>query len=160
MKVSYDMSMASVTPNECTGDGPGVILVAIDGSTTSARAAAWAAGLARRQKARLLCVYVATHPALAGMTYGMGAEIPMDFGTDEVSKDIAEEIRDAARAYHVSADYLVRSGDPVTEIMKAADEARVDAVVVGASTQAGHRLIGSVAVRLVRAGRWPVTVVP
>ncbi len=32
--------------------------------------------------------------------------------------------------------------------------------VVGASEQAGHRLIGSVASRLVRAGRWPVTVVP
>lgn len=44
--------------------------------------------------------------------------------------------------------------------MKAADELRADAVVVGASEQAGHRIIGSVAVRLVKAGRWPVTVVP
>jgi len=26
--------------------------------------------------------------------------------------------------------------------------------------QAGHRWIGSLAVRLVKAGRWPVTVVP
>jgi nucleotide-binding universal stress UspA family protein len=33
-------------------------------------------------------------------------------------------------------------------------------VVVGSSEQAGHRLVGSVASRLVRAGRWPVTVVP
>jgi nucleotide-binding universal stress UspA family protein len=54
----------------------------------------------------------------------------------------------------------VRPGDPVTEIVRMADEVKVDAVVVGASMQAGHRLIGSVAVRLVRMGRWPVTVVP
>ncbi|MFD6564930.1 hypothetical protein [Micromonospora profundi] len=28
------------------------------------------------------------------------------------------------------------------------------------SEQAGHRLVGSVATRLVRTGRWPVVVVP
>ena len=31
---------------------------------------------------------------------------------------------------------------------------------VWASTKAGHRFVGSLAVRLVKAGRWPVTVVP
>jgi nucleotide-binding universal stress UspA family protein len=36
----------------------------------------------------------------------------------------------------------------------------VDAVVVGASTHAGHRLVGSLALHLVRVARWPVTVVP
>ena len=36
----------------------------------------------------------------------------------------------------------------------------MDAVIVGASAQSGHRFVGSLAVRLVRAGRWPVTVVP
>lgn len=41
-----------------------------------------------------------------------------------------------------------------------ADEVLADSVVDGASTKAGHRLVGSTAVRLVRAGRWPVTVVP
>jgi nucleotide-binding universal stress UspA family protein len=42
----------------------------------------------------------------------------------------------------------------------AADQLKADAVVVGASERAGHRFVGSVAVRLVKAGRWPVTVVP
>ncbi|MCU1663055.1 MAG: universal stress protein UspA, partial [Pseudonocardia sp.] len=60
----------------------------------------------------------------------------------------------------MSADYRAVRGDPFTELARIADEVRADAVVVGASTQAGHRLIGSLAVRLVRAGRWPVTVVP
>jgi hypothetical protein len=33
-------------------------------------------------------------------------------------------------------------------------------VVVGASEHAGHRIVGSLATRMVRAGKWPVTVVP
>ena len=37
---------------------------------------------------------------------------------------------------------------------------RADAVIVGASTKAGHRFVGSLAVHLVRASRWPITVVP
>jgi nucleotide-binding universal stress UspA family protein len=51
-------------------------------------------------------------------------------------------------------------GDPFNEIRRIADEVRADAIVVGASAQAGHRFVGSLAVRLVRAGKWPVTVVP
>jgi nucleotide-binding universal stress UspA family protein len=152
--------MGSVTPNSCSGDGPGVILVAVDGSTTSIRAAAWAAGLARRQGSRLLCMYVATRPALAGLAMSAGADIPVDAGLDDAAEDLGKEIMAGAANYDLPVEYVVRSGDPVTEIMRLADEVRVDAVVVGASTQAGHRLIGSVAVRLVRAGRWPVTVVP
>lgn len=56
--------------------------------------------------------------------------------------------------------FLCRRGDAYTELCKAADESRADLVVVGSSEQAGHRLVGSVATRLVRAGRWPVIVVP
>jgi nucleotide-binding universal stress UspA family protein len=51
-------------------------------------------------------------------------------------------------------------GDPWTELIRAAAETRADAVVVGASEHAGHRIVGSLATRLVRAGKWPVTVVP
>jgi nucleotide-binding universal stress UspA family protein len=152
--------MSRVSPNPGTGDGPGVILVAVDGSTTSIRAAAWAAGLARRQGSRLLCMYVATRPALAGLALTAGAEFPVDDGMDEAAEELGKEIMAGAAEYAVPVEYVVRRGDPVTEIIRVADELRVDAVVVGASTQAGHRLIGSVAVRLVRAGRWPVTVVP
>jgi hypothetical protein len=50
--------------------------------------------------------------------------------------------------------------DPDTQLCRIATPVRADGVVVGASTQAGHRLMGSLVVRLVRAGRWPVTVVP
>jgi nucleotide-binding universal stress UspA family protein len=55
---------------------------------------------------------------------------------------------------------VTRRGDPYTELRRIADEIRADMVVVGVSTQAGHRLVGSIASRLVRTGKWPVVVVP
>jgi nucleotide-binding universal stress UspA family protein len=45
-------------------------------------------------------------------------------------------------------------------LVRTAEELRVDAVVIGASTSAGHRIVGSLAGRLVRDAKWPVTVVP
>jgi len=60
----------------------------------------------------------------------------------------------------INGTFVVAHGDPYREINRIADETRADAIVVGASKQAGHRFVGSLAVRLVRAGKWPVTVVP
>jgi nucleotide-binding universal stress UspA family protein len=51
-------------------------------------------------------------------------------------------------------------GDSFNELHRIAREICADAIVVGASTKAAHRLVGSLAVRLVRASKWPVTVVP
>ena len=66
----------------------------------------------------------------------------------------------AARELGLSVTFTLAHGDPYREITRIAQESRADAIVVGASLKAGHRLMGSLAVRLVRAGKWPVTVVP
>jgi len=143
-------------------DGPKVILVGVDDSVTSLRAAAYAAGLARRQGARLVGVYVeqlsAMYSASAGT--GAGAVAARDEAFHESAADLRQRAEEYAGSVGVPLTFVVARGDPYTELRRVADEMRADAVIVGASTKAGHRWIGSLAVRLVKAGRWPVTVVP
>lgn len=141
-------------------DGPAVILAGLDGSDSSWRATAYAAGLARRQGAVLAVAYI--QPILGAATALAGAAV------EETTQEIAEELLAALReaehrvreVWKVEWRFLTMRGDPYTGLAKLADELRADAVVVGVSEQAGHKVIGSVAVRLVKAGRWPVTVVP
>jgi nucleotide-binding universal stress UspA family protein len=146
-------------PFERGTDGPKVIVTGVDGSESSWRAAAYAAGLARRQKALLAIVYV--QPVLAtGAAFGA----PVAETTAEIAEQLIAEIRHAAKqiqdVFQLRWEFHTFRGDPFNGLAKAADELKADAVVVGASEQAGHRIIGSVAIRLVKVGRWPVTVVP
>ena len=143
-------------------DGPKVILVGVDDSVTSLRAGAYAAGLARRQGARLVCVYVEQITALYGAAAAAaaGAVAAQDEALEATAADLRREAEDGARRLGIPLTFVTARGDPYTEIRRVADEVRADAVVVGASAKAGHRWVGSLAVRLVKAGRWPVTVVP
>lgn len=123
------------------------------------RAAAYAAGLARRQRAMLALVYV--QPVMpAGASLGA----PVADATGEVAQGLVTEIRETAEKmkdiWDVRWEFHTFRGDPYSGLVTAANDLKADAVVVGASESAGHRFIGSVAVRLVKAGRWPVTVVP
>ncbi|MEU8543674.1 universal stress protein [Streptomyces sp. NPDC048717] len=140
-------------------DGPKVIVAGVDGSASSLRAAAYAAGLARRQNARLALVYV--QPVLSP---GAALGAPVAEPTDEIADSLAAEIKEAAdrvrATWRVRWEFHTLRGDAYAGLVTAADELTADAVVVGASESAGHRLVGSVAVRLVKCGRWPVTVVP
>jgi nucleotide-binding universal stress UspA family protein len=149
-------------PFELGTDGPMVILVGIDDSVTSLRAGAYAVGLARRQGARLVCLYVEQPSALYGATAGAGAAVmaEQERAFTETAADMKRRIEEGAADRGVRITFVVAAGDPYHELRRVADEVRADAVVVGASTKAGHRLVGSLAVRLVKAGRWPVTVVP
>jgi nucleotide-binding universal stress UspA family protein len=148
-------------PFELGTDGPSVILVGADDSTTSQRAGWYALGLARRQGARLVAVFVSPVATLG--TSGPGGAA-LAVAKDEAFNATAAEMQDRAERvaaeFGISVTFVARRGEPFTEICRVADEVRADAIVVGASTKAGHRFIGSLAVRLVRAGRWPVTVVP
>jgi nucleotide-binding universal stress UspA family protein len=148
----------SEEPFEYGIDGPKVIVAGVDGSETSLRAGAYAWGLARRSEARLILVHVSAVAAMSTLTPG-GAAV-MREASDEVAAELRAEVERAFKMEAVRYEFVTEVGDAYSVLARIADENRADAVVVGASTQAGHRLIGSVAVRLVRAGRWPVTVVP
>jgi nucleotide-binding universal stress UspA family protein len=69
-------------------------------------------------------------------------------------------VEEGAAQIGVTAEFVVRRGNPYRELLMVADEMRVDAVVVGASMQSGRRFVGSLAARLVRDAKWPITVVP
>jgi nucleotide-binding universal stress UspA family protein len=142
-------------------DGPSVILVGVDNSTTSSRAGWYAAGLARRQRARIVAVFVSPLATFGAAGPGGAA---LTVARDEVFRATAEEMQHEAEVIGaelgISITFIVARGDPFAEICRIADEIRADAIVVGASAHAGHRFVGSLAVRLVRAGKWPVTVVP
>lgn len=140
-------------------DGPSAILVGVDDTVTATRAAWYAAGLARRQRARLIAVYVA--PLGGG---GALAAAPVIVAEAQAHEEMAAAMRaraqDVGRELGVDIEFITTRGDAFREIRRIADETRADAIVVGASAKAGHKLVGSLAVRLVRAGKWPVTVVP
>jgi nucleotide-binding universal stress UspA family protein len=84
----------------------------------------------------------------------------MNEAYDEVAEELREQVVTQSVRLGIDAEFIERTGNPYAEIVRLADEVRADAVIVGASTKAGHRFIGSLAVHLVRASRWPVTVVP
>jgi nucleotide-binding universal stress UspA family protein len=151
----------STSSFELGTDGPSVILVGVDDSTNSLRAGWYAAGLARRQRARIVAVFVAP---LAGFGAAGPGGAALTVAQDEAFRETARQMD--ARAQVIAAElgisitFMAARGDPYSEIKRIADEVRADAIVVGASAHAGHRFVGSLAVRLVKAGRWPVTVVP
>lgn len=138
-------------------DGPKVILAGIDGSDSAWRAAAYAAGLSRRQGSLLVLVYV---QPIATAAWGQAG-----ISLVETGKEIADELlayiqKSTHASDSVRWEFRTATGDPYNGLVAVAEELRADAIVVGASEHAGHRMFGSVAVRLVKAGRWPVTVVP
>ena len=142
-------------------DGPLVILVGVDDSVTASRAGWYAAGLARRQRARVVVVYVAPiGSVVAASPVGATVLAAEAEAHDELAGNLRKLAERMAAELGIPVTFVAAHGDPYHEIKRVAEETRADAIVVGASAQAGHRLIGSLAVRMVRAGRWPVTVVP
>jgi nucleotide-binding universal stress UspA family protein len=140
-------------------DGPLVIVAGIDGSDSSMRAGAYAAGLARRQGSKLALVYIRP----VGMGDPQSGAAVARLGLD-TANDLERQIREASDRFSAEQqtrwEFHTGEGDAYHGLVEIADRLKADAVVIGASEQAGHRILGSVAVRLVKAGRWPVTVVP
>jgi nucleotide-binding universal stress UspA family protein len=145
-------------PFELGTDGPMVIVAGVDGTPTSLRAGAYAAGLARRQHARLVVVHVATAPLLAMLSPDQ--PWPVEELLADAEADLRAQVEAGAAHVGIPVEFVTARGEPFGQLCRIATELRADAVVVGASTRAGHRIVGSLGGRLVRAGRWPVVIVP
>jgi nucleotide-binding universal stress UspA family protein len=141
-------------------DGPRSIVVGVDGSDSSLRAGAYAAGLARRQHSRLTIVYareVSRADAAADLT-GLGALARLE-GQDAIESELRAELRQAVWDLDVTIE--VRHGPALAVLKQVADEVRAEAVVVGISRTASFLVpSGPLAVQLIRTRRWPVVVVP
>lgn len=140
-----------------------LIVVGVDGSETSVHAGAYAAGMARRMRARLIVVYVhVVGPYGAAAAAAPGALPLLRQAQAGVVADLRRQIEQDGALTDLDFELVERHGNPFRELVAVAvaTERRADAVVVGASMQAGHRLVGSLAVHLVREAQWPVTVVP
>lgn len=137
---------------------PNCVLVALDLSRTSLRAADYAAGLARRNGVGVIGVYVRHHSALVlsspGLTaYAQAAET-------DVAREAGEYLAGNALRLGTACAFAVLDGPPAETIRRLARDLRVSAVVVGASERRVHRWFGSLAARLARTAPCPVIVVP
>ncbi|MGN8244908.1 universal stress protein [Cellulomonas soli] len=142
-------------------DGRASIVVGVDGSDTSMRAAAYAVGTARRQGARLVFVYARSPGGgIGAMMDTTGAGQAAALTEQDRTEAMLREMQQQAAAHGTRSELVVRTGDPFGVLSQVAREVRADSLVVGSSTSLGHRIAGSLAVRLVRKARWPVTVVP
>lgn len=139
-------------------DGPRRILVGVDDSDTARRALAHAVGLARRHDAQLLVLHVRVRPL---PRLPSGADVDAWIADEEQYLiELREDLDQVSAELHVRCRLEVLEGDPLGLLTAFAGDEEVDAVVVGASMQRTHRYVGSLAARLVRVARWPVTVVP
>jgi nucleotide-binding universal stress UspA family protein len=138
-------------------DGLAVIVVGVDGTPPSLHAAAWAGGLARRERARLVLVYVEPIASPAYWT-AMGMA-----GATEAAAAFVDEIRKEAEAYlehaGVSWELVHYRGDPAHGLEAVAEERRADCIVIGRSRHGGG-LVGSVPKMLVKDAKRPIVVVP
>lgn len=135
------------------------ILAGVDGTDTAMRAAAFAFGLARRQGSRLVVVFVACPTPLAPLRPAVAMVLEHDTAT-HLFAELRDQMRSAAEELRIAVTLVKTYGDPYTALRDTADRCQADTVVVGASQKAGHRFAGSVATKLIRAGHWPVLVVP
>ncbi|NPV62050.1 MAG: universal stress protein [Methanotrichaceae archaeon] len=139
------------------------ILIAIDGSGPSARAARLGIDLAKLSGAKVTAIYVVdvlrlSHmPGYAAMP-GIKDSI-LDLMLAEAEKATGE-IEEAARELGLSCDRLVARGDPAEEIIRASEG--MDLLVIGNVGRTGLAkfLLGSVAEKVVRNSRAPVLLVP
>ena len=152
------MTLHQLSATEFSTVAPDSVLVAVDLSRTSLRAADYAAGFARRTGVGVVGVYVRHHNAL--LLSAPGLSVYAQSAETDLAEEAGQYVADSAARLGTSCAFTVLDGSPVHAIRRLARELQVSALVVGASEGWAHRRFGSLAVRLARTAPCPVIIVP
>jgi nucleotide-binding universal stress UspA family protein len=152
--------MSTETPT--TGDLH--IVVGYDGSPPAVRALDAAVRLLRGRTGSIEVVYIAHLPAVDMLSADAIAGVEDSF--DEVSRDLHAQAREQLRGREDR--WVFARGDGAVPDVLIATAARLRdqypadtvAILVGSSSQAMHRVVGSVAVSLARHADVPIMIVP
>jgi nucleotide-binding universal stress UspA family protein len=138
--------------------------VGYDGSEPARRALDAAVRLLRGRSGDIEVIYVASISGLDALSVDAVAEMEADF--DEIAKDLRASAAEQLTGHDISWEFQRRQGPVTHELLEeiaAIDHAHpgdTTVVVVGSSSSASHRLIGSVAVGLARHCPVPLMIVP
>ena len=152
--------MTTATP----ANGSVQLVVGYDGSPPASRALDAAVRLLTGRTGRIEVVYVAHLSTTVMMSAGAIAEMESDF--DEIEQELRTQAGEQLRGQTGSWGFQRRQGLIADELIAAATslgEGRPGdtvAIVVGSSSHAAHRLVGSVAVNLARRAPVPLVIVP
>jgi nucleotide-binding universal stress UspA family protein len=136
------------------------IVIGFDGSRCSSRALDVAAALAKVEGAKIaLCSVVGPLPKFGGLSPS-AAGAALTAAEDEARRSIDDGVAriDAAGVSHEERLLL---GDPAREIVRYAESARGDVIVIGSHGRSGLKrlLMGSVAEEVLRLSSIPVVIV-
>jgi nucleotide-binding universal stress UspA family protein len=140
------------------------LVVGYDGSPPASRALDAAVRLLQGRSGRIDVVYVTQLSSLAMLSPGAIAEIESDF--DEIEQELRAAAAEQLGARGVTWEFERRQGIVTDQLIAAATTVRdphddqTVAIVVGSSSHATHRAVGSIAVGLARHSPVPLVIVP
>jgi nucleotide-binding universal stress UspA family protein len=142
---------------------PKAIVVGVDGSETSTRAAVIAAEIARSRQAKLVLVTVVRPPE---GWWGIGGAPPtpeaLSAALVEGQQQVLKEAEDHLDLDGVDYETAEELGDPTSRLIAVAEEREAGLIVIGkrGAGLAERVMLGSVADRLCHHSPVPVMVVP
>jgi len=140
------------------------IVVGYDGSPPASRALDAAVSLLRGRVGRIEVVWVAHLSTTVMMSAGAIAE--MEAGFDELEPELRAQAAGQLRDREPAWGFERRQGLITEELIAVATSIRDDhpdqtvVIVVGSSSHAAHRMVGSVTVSLARHSPVPLVIVP
>jgi nucleotide-binding universal stress UspA family protein len=140
------------------------LVVGYDGSPPAVRALDAAVGLLRGRAGSIEVVYVAHLPSIDMLSAGAVAEMEDNF--DDIARELNTAASEQLRGREERWRFERRQGLIPDDLIAAATGIRDShpgdtvVIVVGSSSHAMHRMVGSVAVSLARRSPVPLVVVP